>query len=141
MSTTQKLDTADDRKRIDQAMAKLEAEVAKRIGRPIKDARKGRRSRISIDISSPTKARIASRAKATGRTIAREAEIMIEGFLVYLEMQEQNRTTLEEIHKGNIEGTLWRLGYTPHRHIKDNKAWKYWTEPGFPGVERSEFAP
>ena len=140
MSTTQKLDPADDQKRIDQAMAKLEAEVAKRVGRPIKEARKGRRSRISVDISGPTKARIASRAKASGRTIAREAEIMIEGFVVYLEMQERNRTTLEEMQRGNVEGALWRLGYTPIRHVKDGKAWKLWAEPGSP-FERSEFKP
>lgn len=132
MSTTQKLDPADDQKRIDQAMAKLEAEVAKRVGRPIKEARKGRRSRISIDISSPTKARIASRANASGRTIAREAEIMIEGFLVYLEMQERNRTTLEDMHKGNVEGVLWKLGYIPIRHVIAGKAYKLWAEPGSP---------
>jgi len=116
---------------------KLNSDEQARIGRPIKEARKGKRSRISVDISSTSKALIASRAKASGRTLAREAEIMIEGFVRYLEMMERTRMTLEDMDKGkfSVEAALWRLGYTPVRVAQDDKAWKIWAEPGFPGVE------
>jgi hypothetical protein len=122
---------------------KLNSDEQARIGRPIKEARKGKRSRISVDISSTSKALIASRAKASGRTLAREAEIMIEGFVRYLEMMERTRMTLEDMDKGkfSVEAALWRLGYTPVRVAQEDKAWKIWAEPGFPGVERSGFVP
>jgi hypothetical protein len=115
--------------------------LAKRVGRPIKDARKGRRSRISVDVSAPTKALIARRAKESGRTLAREAEIMIETSVVYLTMQARTGMSIEEMQTGNVDAALWRLGYTPIRTVKDGKPWKLWAEPGFPGVERSGFVP
>lgn|SRR5262245_5411148 len=123
--------------------ARVNAEISKRTGRPIKEARKGRRSRLSVDISSTTKALIAKRAKETGRTLAREAEILIERAVTLQEMMERTRTTLEDLDKGkaSVEAALWRLGYTPVRHVKDGHAWKLWAEPNFPGLERSGFVP
>jgi hypothetical protein len=134
--------TPDEQARVDAEMAKINAWAeSKRGGRPIKEARKGKRSRISVDISAPTKALINSRAKASGRTLAREAEIMIEGFVTYQEMMERMRQTLDEMQRGNVEAALWRLGYTPVRRVIDGKAWKLWAEPNFPGLERSGFKP
>jgi hypothetical protein len=114
MSTTQKPDL-NAPAQLKEGLARLEKleRDAKRSGRPIKAARRGRRYRISVDISGPTKALITARAKASGRTLAREAEIMIEGFVVYLEMQERTGTTIEEIGRVGIEVEIRRRGYEP----------------------------
>jgi hypothetical protein len=130
-----------DRARFELLAAEAMSRAAQVGGRPIKASRKGQRSRISVDLSAPTRAAIANQAKISGRTLAREAEIMIEGFLNYLQMQEQMRTTMEEISKGNVENALLRLGYTPIRAVREGKAQKLWAEPGFPGFERSGFVP
>ena len=117
---------------------------AARTGRPIKPARKGKRARLSVDVSSTTKALIAKRAKESGRTLAREAEIMIERSATYDEFMARSQQTLEEMQKGNVEAMLWRLGYTPVRTPnadKPDRPWKLWAEPGYPGTERSEFVP
>src|SRR5262245_42377468 len=112
-------DSRDDRegkmilpihKHIAQENRELRAEVerlktellTRRIGRPIKDARKGRRSRISVDISAPTKALIVKRTKETGRTLAREAEIMIER---YFELKENNKVANSGDGSGKIENS------------------------------------
>jgi hypothetical protein len=140
------IETEMGRLKAERARFQLLAEEAKSRaaqvgGRPVKASRKGQRSRISVDLSAPTRAAIAKQTKLSGRTLAREAEIMIEGFLNYLQMQEQMRTTMEEISKGNVENALLRLGYTPIRSVREGKAHKLWAEPGFPGLERSNFVP
>jgi hypothetical protein len=56
---------------------------AKRLGRPIKEARKGKRYQIGVIVTGDIKAIIAKRAKESGRTISRELEMMIERLLQY----------------------------------------------------------
>jgi hypothetical protein len=121
---------------------KLAAEAMSRVaqagGRPIKANRKGQRARISVDFSSSTRASIAKQAKLSGRTLAREAEVMVEGFLQYQQMMEQMKMTLEEMYKTNVESVLYRLGFTPIRAVSFGKACKLWAEPGF---QHSGFVP
>jgi len=107
-------------------------------------ARKGERYQIGVIVTGATKATIAKAAKESGRTISREVEHMIERCLQYDRMFKATGKMLKDIDHGDmesVEAALWRRGFTPHRHIIEGKAWKLWTEPGFPGIERSGFIP
>lgn len=134
MSTKQKLSTAP----------------AKRTGRPIKEARKGRRYQIGVIVTGETKSLIAARAKESGRTISREVEIMVERLLQYEGTLKRLYGTIEEMERGRVEATLVRLGYTPicPTNTKDGEPpakerggyWMVWAEPGYPGIQRNVFA-
>jgi hypothetical protein len=100
-------------------------------GRPNKTTRKGQRSRITIDLSSPTRALIEKQAKISGRRVSREAEILIEECLLYRRMAEDTRSTVEQMFNGMIESAFVRLGYRPVL-VKEGKLW---AEPGFPGLD------
>jgi len=148
-----KLDAAD-RALLEAKMTKLEtelariekreAEIAKRLGgRPIKEAKKGRRYQIGVIVTGEIKTLITKRAKDSGRTISREVEIMIEHLVRQERAMGDLRIDLEDIERGAnavVDAALWRRGYTPQRHIfKDGRVFKVWAEPGFPGVQRSGF--
>jgi hypothetical protein len=129
-------------------MEKPAAERAsKRRGRPIKTAKKGRITQIGVLVSAATKTLIVQSAKASGRTISREVEHLIERALHYDRLLNSMRTTLGEMEKGNVEAALWRLGFTPVRPFKDGQPvakegggyWTVWAEPGYPGIQRSGF--
>lgn len=101
-------------------------------GRPSKATRKGQRSRLTIEISGATRMQLDRQAKLSGRRASREAEILIEECLLYRQMAEQTRSTVEEMFKGNIAVALTKLGYSAVRTLEG----KLWAEPGFPGLER-----
>jgi hypothetical protein len=109
-------------------------ESAKRTGgRPIKAARKGRRYRISVDISGPTKALIAARIKNSGRTLAREAEIMIQGFVQY---ENVLSTEPDKVHQMLRLRGYYRL---PISNPRTGQCGFAWAEPGL--IEESGFVP
>jgi hypothetical protein len=141
---------------IEQAQAKMKAAMArleeleeaeglakgKRTGRPIKTPRKGKRSRISVDVSDQTKALILGRAKASGRTLGREAEIMIESAVTYERAMTSMRLDLDNIDHGPnelVDAALQRRGYISQRQLIGDKTWKVWAEPGHPYAEPSSF--
>jgi hypothetical protein len=86
-----------------------------------------------------------AQAKASGRTQSQEAEMMIEGYLLFKQRMGTLSGVLSEMERGNVEAALWRLGYTPVRMVKketdgSSTAVKLWAEPGSP-FERSGFVP
>jgi hypothetical protein len=124
------------------------AQLAKRIGRPMKPARKGRRYQIGVIVTGKTKSLITQAAKASGRTISREVEHLIERVLTYDATLRAMRTTLEEMERASIDAVLVRKGYTPiHPLMADGLPrakpsggfWTVWAEPGYPGIQRSGF--
>ena len=112
---------------------------AKRTGRPSKPAREGRRYQIGVIVTGKTKKLIDEAARASGRTISREVEHLIERALAYDAMLKAMQTTQDEMKKGNVEAELVRQGYTLIRHPHEGKTWKLWAEPNFPDIKRSGF--
>jgi hypothetical protein len=122
-------------------MAKAAVLQPKR-GRPVKKVPRGERTQIGVIVASRTKALLLKTMQQSGRTISREAEYLIEKALTYDSMLASMKRTLEEIEKDNIEAALWRKGWRPVREVgKDDKIWKLWAEPGYPGIESSGFIP
>lgn len=115
MSTKQKLGTAP----------------AKRTGRPIKEARKGRRYQIGVIVTGQTKSLIAAKAKESGRTISREVEQMIERLLQYEGMFGMDADALPTLlrHRGYT-----RVAIT---HLRTGQRSFAWVEPGV--LEESGF--
>jgi hypothetical protein len=112
---------------------------AKRIGRPIKRAVGRERIALGLKVTVKTKRMIDQLAQASGRTQSQEAEFQIERALQFDRTLEAMGTTLADMEKQSVDAALFRLGYTPIRQVHEGKAWKFWAEPGFPGVERSAF--
>jgi hypothetical protein len=105
------------------------------LGRPIKDVPAGRTVQLGVLVSAATKAIIAKAAEASGKSLSREAEALIERALAYDQQFQAMRTSIDEMMAGNVEATLWRLGFTPLR----TREGKLWAPPGYPGIERSGF--
>lgn len=101
---------------------------AKRIGRPMKTAREGRRYQIGVIVTGKTKATIAKAAKESGRTISREVEILIERALQYDRTLASMNKSVAEIRRGNIEVEFRQQGYTPVRTLHGI----VWFPPNFP---------
>ena len=111
----------------------------KRIGRPIKRTVGRDRVALGLKVTAKTKRIIDQLAHASGRTQSQEAEFQIERSLQFDRTLEAMGSTLADMEKQSVDAALFRLGYTPIRHIHEGKAWKLWAEPGFPGVERTAF--
>jgi hypothetical protein len=99
-----------------------------RIGRPIKEAHKGKRYQIGVIVTGDVKAIVAKRAKASGRTISREVEMMIERLLQYEQGFDQMKTNLEELRRITVDGEFRRQGYLPVATEHGN----IWFPPGLP---------
>jgi hypothetical protein len=94
---------------------------------PIKAVKRGEKTQIGVIVSYPIRKLIVESAKATGRSISREAEIMIERCANYDRVIENTRKTLADFDKGNHEAALRRAGYTP---VYQPDGTKLWAEPG-----------
>jgi hypothetical protein len=112
---------------------------ANRIGRPVKAVKAHERVSLGLKVIAKTKRIIDQRAQKSGRTQSQEAESLIESALQFERTLKAMGTTLAEMEKQNVNAALFRLGYTPIRHVHEGKAWKLWAEPGFPGVEGTAF--
>ena len=116
----------------------------RRIGRPTKSPTPGTRVSLGLKVTPNIKRLLDGAAASSGRTQSQEAEMMIERCLTYDQTLEAMHTTLADMQKDNVEAALRRLGYTPVRvpnEDKPDRPWKLWAEPGYPGIERSEFVP
>jgi hypothetical protein len=111
--------------------------IKRRHGPPTTPARKGQRYQIGVIVAGSTKKLIMEQATASGRSISREAEHLIERAVAYDRILKHMRSSLEEMEKGGVDAVLFRLGYTPIRDAATGK--KAWAEPGFPGIQRSGF--
>jgi hypothetical protein len=110
--------------------------ATKRMGRPTKPARKGRRYQIGVIVTGATKAVIDAAAKASGRTISREVEHLVEKALQYDRVLEAMNRSLADIANGNVDAAHRRAGY---RWVHSNYG-KVWFPPGYP-IEKSGFIP
>src|SRR5262245_46590953 len=113
---------------MDTAEKPVSERPARRTGRPMKAARKGRRYQIGVIVTGETKAVIARVAKESGRTISREVEILIERALQYDRTLAAMNKTIAEIRRGNIETEFRQQGYTPVRTPHG----LVWFPPNFP---------
>ena len=111
--------------------------MRKKQGRkPAEPSRKGNRFQVNVLLSVEMKNRVLAAARASGRSVSREAEHQLERALAVEDALAAMHTSFAEIQKGNFEAELWRRGYTPIRQPgHDWKHWKLWAEPGFPGVQ------
>ena len=115
--------------------------VKRRIGRPMK-APTGKRDQVTVLLRADIKRALIKAAQEHGRTLSQEGEHWFERLLTYKSTLDRMRTNLEKMEKDNVEAALFRLGYTPIRHVDgEGKVWKLWAEPGFPGLERPVFKP
>lgn len=112
-------------------------EGKRRIGRPIKAAKKGQRSMLGVFVGPDIRAKVAAAAKVSGRTLSREVEILIERAVAYDAFMASMKTTLEGLQGGQVEAELRRLGYVAIRDPVSGK--KLWAEPGYPGIQQSGF--
>jgi hypothetical protein len=115
--------------------------MRKKQGRkPAEPSRKGNRFQVNVLLSVEMKNRVLAAARASGRSVSREAEHQLERALAVEDALAAMHTSFAEIQKGNFEAELWRRGYTPIRQPgHDWKHWKLWAEPGFPGVQPGGF--
>jgi hypothetical protein len=87
----------------------------KRRGRPMLAPKKGTRVVLGLRVRPELKQQIDDAARASGRTQAQEAELLIEKGLAVDGVLALSGTTLEEFRRGAIESELRKDGYTPMR--------------------------
>jgi hypothetical protein len=98
-------------------------------GPPVKPARKGQKYQIGVIVAGPTKKVLVEATKASGRSISREAEHLIERALAYDRLLEAMRVRgFEQL----IKNELRKAGYVP---VRDPATGKFaWHEPGHPVI-------
>ena len=79
-------------------------------------------------------------ATRDGTTQSAMAEYLIEQGIAVRQVLDAMGKTLEEIEHGNADAALRRRGYSRHRIVIGDKAYGFWTEPGFP-IETAGFTP
>jgi len=110
------------------------------VGRPMKAPRRGKRAPLSLLVRPEIKRLVDQRATANGTTQSAQAEFLIEQGLAVRQVLDAMGKTLQEIERGNVHAALRRRGYNHHRIVIGEKAWGFWTEPGFP-IPTSGFKP
>jgi hypothetical protein len=109
-------------------------QVRRMVGRPLGEARKGKRYQIGIRVSGQVKSALARRAKENGRSLSSEIEHIIEGFAEHGRLLEVMRTSLAELERTAPDDVLRRKGFTavPWASGTDAVTAKVWFPPGFP---------
>jgi hypothetical protein len=107
--------------------------TGRRTGRPIKDVPAGRTVQLGILVAAETKAIIAKAAEASGKSLSREAEALIERALTYDRQFQAMGTSLEQIKQGNLTVELLKAGYVPLRDPAGNVTWLPPGHPANPG--------
>jgi hypothetical protein len=111
--------------------------AAKRIGRPVKPPEPGKRAPLSLLIRPALKECIEKLAEQNGRTLAAEAEHLIEQGLAAGEMLGSRRMSLPKQAEQAAEDNFRRRGYT-WIHTSHGKIW---LPPGMPGGSHSVWLP
>ena len=107
-------------------------DAPKRIGRPMKVPKKGKRAQLSLLVRPEIKQLVDARAKANSRTQSQEAEMMLEAYLQFEELMEATRQTLTEKLIGTL---LFRHLWTP---VLTSKEGELWASPSYPLPVRPE---
>src|SRR5215471_14579986 len=110
------------------------------VGRPMKPPTKGKRAPLSLLVRPNIKRLVDKLATANGATQSAQAELLITQGLAVQRVLDAMGKTAEEIERGNVDAALRRRGYNHHRIVIGDKAWGFWTEPGFP-IPTSGFKP
>jgi hypothetical protein len=103
-----------------------------------------KRIQLGIIISREMKARIEAMARKSGQSQGQIAELLMMEAFAYKDLIAATRKGIEQIHKGNIEAELYRLGWTRIRtpDPTTGKVFSDWLEPGHPRAsERGGFMP
>ena len=109
-------------------------------GRPKKAPASGKRAPLSLLVRPALKRLVDQMATANGTTQSAAAEFLIEQGIAVRQVLDAMGKTLEEIGRDNTDAALRRRGYTRHRTLIGDRAWMFWTEPGFP-IPTSGFKP
>ena len=105
------------------------------VGRPMKPPRRGKRAPLSLLVRPEIKRLVDRLATANGTTQSAQGEFLIEQGIAVRKVLDAMGKTLEEIERGNADAALRRRGYNHNRIVIGDKAWSFWTEPGFPILE------
>lgn len=100
-------------------------------------AQAGKRYPLNMRTTFEVRSKLEAAADAAGRSLAQEAEFLIERALQYDIMLAAMNTSLPEIAQRNAEAALRARGYTPKHSPHGN----VWYPPGHPeeAPERSSF--
>jgi hypothetical protein len=109
--------------------------VSLRLGRPVKAPTPGERAPLSLLVTPELKHRIELATRGSGRTMAAEAEALIEQGLAVVDVLTSLRTTVAELARRQAEKNFRERGYTvihdPHGDI--------WLPPGHPAAPQETF--
>jgi hypothetical protein len=103
--------------------------LAKRIGRPMKPPKPGKRAPLSLLVRADIKALVDERAKASGRTQAAEVEAMIERALALDELLAAMKTTNAKL----VAMAFRRQGFVP----KSTPHGDIWYPKGHPDAPKT----
>jgi hypothetical protein len=101
-------------------------------GRPKKPPARGKRAPLSLLVRPALKRLVDEMATANGTTQSAQAEFLIEQGIAVRQVLDAMGKEAEEIAQGNADAALQRRGFNRHRILIGDKAWSFWTEPGFP---------
>jgi hypothetical protein len=102
--------------------------TAKRIGRPVKAPAPGKRAPLSLLVTPKLKDRVEKAARASGRTMAAEAEALIEQGLAVADVLTSLRTEVRKVALSQAENNFRQRGYT----WVHSPYGKIWYPPGHP---------
>jgi hypothetical protein len=106
-----------------------------RLGRPVKAPAPGKRAPLSLLVTPELKHRIELATRGSGRTMAAEAEALIEQGLAVADVLTSLRTTVAELARRQAEKNFRERGYVvihdPHGDI--------WLPPGHPAAPQETF--
>jgi hypothetical protein len=97
-------------------------------------AQAGKRYPLNMRTTFEIRSKLEAAAAESGRSLAQEAESLIEKALQLDKVLAAMRTTIADIERGNIDSVLNRKGYTIVERDPDTHK-KMWAEPGYPGTE------
>lgn len=111
-------------------------QVRRMVGRPLGEARKGKRYQIGVRVNGQVKSALARRAKENGRSLSSEIEHIIERVAELDRWLEAMRTSLGELERNAGDDVLRRKGYTAipcaWKSGTDAVSADVWFPPGFP---------
>ena len=103
--------------------------MKKRIGRPSKEpTKKQRRASLTFRVLAEVKLHLIQAAKKSGRSLAHEAEALIEKALAYDNMLAAMRSTIPEMQEQFVKSYLHQKGFIPIRGAGGIVGWKLETD-------------
>jgi hypothetical protein len=103
----------------------------KRIGRPTKEPKRGKRAPLSLLVRPAIKSLVDKMAQKNGITQSAQAEMLIEVGLAMRAMLDAMGKDTAEIEQGNVAAALRRRGYDRRCIPIEGEERTIWVEPGF----------